>query len=69
MSQIYKKASYIAFDEVMTESPQQHEPIQDMTSSTNLDFVLISEPVPERALYQIEIQGLHLDFGRVCKRL
>jgi len=31
----------------MTESPQQHEPNQEMTSSTNLDFVLISEPVPE----------------------
>jgi len=43
-----EKASDIASDEVMTESPQQHEPIQDMTSTTNLDSVLISEPVPER---------------------
>jgi len=34
----------------MTESPQQHEPNQDMTSSTNLDFVLIPEPVPELSL-------------------
>jgi len=31
----------------MTESPQQHEPNQDMTSSTNLDYVLISEPIPK----------------------
>jgi len=31
----------------MTESPQQHEPNQDMTSSTNLDSVLISELVSE----------------------
>ena len=42
-----EKASDIASDEVMTESPQQHEPNQEMTSSTNLDFVLISEPDPE----------------------
>jgi len=31
----------------MTESPQQYEPIKEMTSSTNLDSALISEPVPE----------------------
>jgi len=42
-----EKASDIASDEAMAESPQQHEPIQDMTSSTNLDIVLISEPVLE----------------------
>jgi len=33
------KASDIAFDEAMTESPQQHEPNQQMTSITNIDFV------------------------------
>jgi len=42
-----EKASDIASDEVMTESPQQHEPNQEMASSTNLDSILISEPVPE----------------------
>jgi len=43
-----EKASDIAFDEVMTEIPQQHEPNQEMASSTNLDSVLISKPVPEQ---------------------
>jgi len=36
----------------MTEISQQHEPIQDMTSSTNLDSVLISEPVPELVAFE-----------------
>ena len=31
----------------MTESPQQHEPNQQMTSTTNIDFVLIPDSVPE----------------------
>jgi len=31
----------------MTKSPQQHEPNQEMASSTNIDFALIPEPVPE----------------------
>jgi len=34
----------------MTESPQQHESNQEMTSSTNVNSVLISEPVPELAV-------------------
>jgi len=42
-----EKASDIASDEVMTESPQQHEPNQQMASKTYLDSVLISEFVPE----------------------
>jgi len=42
-----EKASDIAFDEVMTESPQQHEPKQEIASSTNQDYVIISEPVSE----------------------
>jgi len=33
------KASDIASDEVMTKSPQQHEPNQQMTSTTNIDSV------------------------------
>jgi len=41
-------ASDIASDEVMTDCPQQHEPNQDMTQTTNPDFVLIPEvPIPE----------------------
>jgi len=42
------KASDIASDEVMTESPQQHEPNQEMDSSTNIESVLIPDPVPEQ---------------------
>ena len=41
------KASNVAYDEVMTKSPQQHEPNQEMASSTNLNSVVISEPVHE----------------------
>jgi len=41
-------ASDIASDEVMTECPPQHEPNQEMASTTNTDSVLIPEiPVPE----------------------
>jgi len=32
----------------MTESPQQHEPNQEMASSTNIEYVLIPDPVPEQ---------------------
>jgi len=39
----------------MTESPQQHEPNQDMTSSTNLDFVLIPELVPEQPVPELSV--------------
>jgi len=41
-------ASDIASDEVMTECPPQHEPNSEMATTTNNDFVLISElSVPE----------------------
>jgi len=43
-----EKASDIASDEVMAESPQQHEPDQEMASSTNTNSVLIPDPVPEQ---------------------
>jgi len=43
-----EKVSNTASDEAMTESPQQHEPNQEMASITNLDSVLIPEPVPEQ---------------------
>jgi len=42
-----EKASDIASDEVMTESPQQHEPNLEMTSTTNIDYVPIPESVPK----------------------
>jgi len=45
-----EKTSDIVSDEVVTESPQPHEPNQDMTLSTNLDSVLISEPVLELSI-------------------
>jgi len=47
-----EKASNIASDEVMTESPQKLEPNLDMTSLTNLDFVLICEPVLELSVLE-----------------
>jgi len=47
-----EKASDIAYDEVMIENPQQHEPNQDMTSSTNLDSVLIFEHVPKLSVHE-----------------
>jgi len=47
-----EKASDIASDEVMTERPQQHEPNQEMSYSTNLNSVLISEPVPELVVFE-----------------
>jgi len=55
-----EKTSHIASNEVMTESPQQHERNQEMASSTNLDFVLISEPVrelvvPEQLIHELSV--------------
>jgi len=47
-----EKASGIASDEVMTESPQQHEPNQEIAFSTNQDYVLISESVPELVVFE-----------------
>jgi len=43
-----EKSSDIASDEVMTESPKQHEPGQEMASSTNTNSVLIPDLVPEQ---------------------
>jgi len=37
----------------MTESPQQHEPNQEMASTTNLDSFLIPEPVPEQSVPEL----------------
>jgi len=42
-----EKACNIASDEVMTKSPQQHEPNVEMTSTTNIDSVPIPDSVPE----------------------
>jgi len=43
-----EQASDIASDEVMTKSPQQHEPNLEMVSSTNINFVHIPDSVPEQ---------------------
>jgi len=44
-----EKASDIASDEVMTESPHQQTPNQEMASSTNTDYVLIPDHIhPEQ---------------------
>jgi len=40
-----EKASNIASDEVMKESPQQQKPNQEMASSTNTDSVLIPDHI------------------------
>jgi len=50
-----EKASDIASDEVMTESPQQHAPNQEMASSTNIDFVLIPDLVPEQPVPKLVV--------------
>jgi len=46
-----EKVSDIASDEVITKSPQQHEPNLEMTSTTNIDYVpeltVPKQPVPE----------------------
>jgi len=43
-----EKASNIASDEVMTQSPHQQTPNQEMASSTNTDYVPIPDLVPEQ---------------------
>jgi len=48
-----EKASDIASDEVMTESPQQHEPNLEMASSTNINFVLIPDSVLEQNVLEL----------------
>jgi len=50
-----EKASNIAFDEVLTESPQQHEPDQEMASSTNTNYVLIPDLVPEQNVPELVV--------------
>jgi len=39
----------------MTESPQQHKPNQDMSSTTNLGFDLIPELVPEQPVPKLSV--------------
>jgi len=48
------KASDIASDEVMTESPQQYEPNQQMTSNTNIDSVPELN-VPEQPVHELSV--------------
>jgi len=50
-----EKASDIASDEVMTEIRQEHETNQEMISSTNLNSVLISEPVLELVVPELSV--------------
>jgi len=50
-----EKAFDIASDEVMTESPQQHEPDQEMASSTNTNYVLIPDLVPEQNVPELVV--------------
>jgi len=50
-----EKASNIASDEVMTESLQQHAPNQEMASSTNIDSVLIPDPIPEQNVPELVV--------------
>jgi len=56
-----EKASDIASDEVMIESPQQHKPNEDMTSTTNLDSVLIPELVPEQPVPELGVSELTIN--------
>jgi len=49
------KASDIASDEVMTESPQQQEPNQEMASSTNIESVLIPDHVAEQNVPELVV--------------
>jgi len=55
------KASNIACDEIMTESPQQHEPNQQMTLTTNIDSVpkltVLEQPVPELSVSEQTINS------------
>jgi len=50
-----KRAFEIASDEFMTESPQQHAPNEEMASSTNINFVLIPDPVPEQNVPELVV--------------
>jgi len=50
-----EKASNIASDEVMTESPQQLEPNQEIASTTNLDSVLIPEPISKQSVPELVV--------------
>jgi len=50
-----EKASDIASDEVMTESTQQHEPDQELASSTNKNYVLILNLVPEQNFAELVV--------------
>jgi len=50
-----EKTSDITFDEVVKESPQQHEPNQEMASTTNLDSFLIPEPIPEQSVPELVV--------------
>jgi len=49
-----EKASDIASDEVMTESPQQHEPNLEMASSTNINYVPIPDSVPKQNVLELD---------------
>jgi len=44
----------------MTESPQHHELNQEMASSTNIDYVLISELVPEQNIPELVVPKQHV---------
>jgi len=50
-----EKASDITSDDVMTESPQQHEPDQEKASSTNINSVLIPNLVPEQNVTELVV--------------
>jgi len=51
-----KKASDIAFDDVITETPHQRTPNQEMASSTNTDFVLIPDNIhPEPDVPELSV--------------
>ena len=49
------KAFDITSSEVMTESPQQHEPNQDIASSTNIESVLIPDHVAEQNVPELVV--------------
>jgi len=52
---VLQKTSDIASNEVMIESPQQHAPNQEMASSTNINFVLIPDPVLEQNVPELVV--------------
>ena len=45
----------------MIEIPQQHKPNQDMISTTNLDYVLIPELVPEQPVPELNVSELTIN--------